>query len=147
MEIFFRRLPDDVSRREFLEFLLEGMKRHWIPFLNTTEGRLSGFQILQITDAERQTVEFHGLCDIEPASAAVAAIRRLNGRHFKGKAVEVHKVVRRSALRDRRHHQTPEQQSRFTEQRKQDRRRPFLITEVLHSGRPHEVAVPAAACL
>jgi hypothetical protein len=134
MDIFIRRLPEGTTRRDIQDFVLPALKPRWRLFGSRTAGKLSKVAILRIHDSNTGTVEFHGLIRIEPAMEGLAVIHRLNGTLLKSKRVEVRKYYRRSAARDRRRLEGESLPAHIQEQRKRDRRRHTLQTQILFAG-------------
>ncbi|MCW8890947.1 MAG: RNA-binding protein [Sedimenticola sp.] len=134
MEVFIRRLPNSTTRLDLMQFISSALKPKWYLLQFAPLGNLMHCDICRIDDPLNKQVEYHGIVQIEPPSAAIAVIKQLNGEYFKSKKVEVRKFFRRSINRDRRRlapHLTP---SSLTDQRKQDRRRPHIHTELLTAG-------------
>ena len=134
MDIFIRRLPEATTRHDIIKFVSDALMPRWKLFGSKPIGTLNKCSILQITDPHPGNIEFHGLLKIEPATAALEVIKRINGTYLKSKKVEVRKYYRRSAARDRRRKELQPLPGEILEQRKRDRRRPSLKTEMLTAG-------------
>ena len=139
VEIFIRLLPGSVTRHDLMAFLQPGLEHRWSLFDRTPHGKIAKCSILKITDLDKDTIEFHGVATIEPASAAMAAIKRLNGTRFKGKRMEVRKMTRRSSFRDKRKKQSEPLSEDFFEERRRDRRRNNLRYETMRAGMTHQI--------
>lgn len=133
MEIFIRRLPNSTTRLDLMQFISTALKPKWYLLQFSPIGTLGHCDICRIDDPKTRQVEYHGIAHIEPPSAALQLIKRLNGEVFKTKKVEVRKFFHRSTKRDRRH-TAPEQVSSNSEKRKQDRRRSGMRIDYLHAG-------------
>jgi len=68
---------------------------------------------------------------IDPSSAALPVIERLDGRELQGKLIEVRKYFRRSSYRD--HRRILSERKPQQEYRRQDRRREQLRSRVLRA--------------
>jgi len=134
MDIFIRRLPNSTTRLDLMQFISAALKPKWYLLQFSPLGRLTHCDICRIDDTGNGQIEYHGLARIDPPSAALHAINRLNGEYFKNKKVEVRKFFRRSAKRDRRHVTDSGVPFDTFEKRKKDRRRPHLHMEYLHAG-------------
>jgi len=132
MDIFIRRLPESTNRLDLLRFVSTALKPKWYEFQFTPLGSIKACEICCIENEENEGLEFHGVVRIEPASAAVAVIKRLNGEQLNSKRVEVRKFYRRSAARDPRKGAVEDQIAGSIEFRKRDRRRPHLVLQHLH---------------
>lgn len=131
MEVFIRRLPNSTTRLDLMQFITSALKPKWYLLQFSPSGNLMHCDICRIEDPHNNQVEYHGIVQIEPPSAAINVIKQLNGEFFKSKKVEVRKFFRRSIKRDRRR-MSPTQP--ITDQRRQDRRRPYIHTELLAAG-------------
>jgi hypothetical protein len=134
MEVFIRRLPNSTTRLDLMQFLSAALKPKWYLLQFAPLGHLVRCEICRIDDPLNKRVEYHGIAQIEPPSAAQNIINNLNGAFFKAKKVEVRKFFRRSLNRDRRRTSSIQPHSDILEQRKQDRRRPHIHTELLTAG-------------
>lgn len=134
MDIFIRRLPNSTTRLDLMQFISAALKPKWYLLQFAPLGKLTHCDICRIDDTGNGQVEYHGIAQVEPPSAALQVINRLNGEYFKSKKVEVRKFFRRSSKRDRRHLTDTELPQGIFEKRKQDRRRPDLHMEYLHAG-------------
>ena len=134
MEVFIRRLPNSTTRLDLMQFLSSALKPRWYLLQFAPLGKLMQCDICRIDDRLNDKVEYHGIAQIEPPSAALNIIKKLNGEIFKTKKVEVRKYFRRSINRDRRRPESAPPTQNIIDQRKQDRRRPDIQTELLHAG-------------
>ena len=133
MLVFIRLLPESVTQTELRKFVDRVLRPHWSN-LFFPSSRIRSTEIRKFSNSTKHSVEYHGIVDIEPAKAAVRAIRKLNRTLLKGKEVEVRKYYQRSVLRDRRTGKAEDVPA--DERRRQDRRREAMRTErVLISGR------------
>jgi hypothetical protein len=124
--VFIRLLPESVTQNELRRFVSNGLRSRWL-IAFPVSGKIRSVEIRKFTNGTSRSVEYHGIVDIEPAKAAVKAIRKLNRTLLKGKEVEVRKYYQRSVLRDRRiamGARTPSD-----ERRKRDRRRGSMVME------------------
>jgi hypothetical protein len=134
MEVFIRRLPNSTTRLDLMQFLSAALKPKWYRLQFAPLGHLVHCEICRIDDPINKLVEYHGIAQIEPPSAARTIINQLNGEFFKTKKVEVRKFFRRSINRDRRRTSLTQTSLDILEKRKQDRRRPQIHTELLTAG-------------
>ena len=131
MWIFIRQIPKGTTRKELGKFVSKGLRPSWIFFPLPSHVKVKRCEILQISNPETKTTEYHGVVQIDPSSAALLVIERLDGRELQGKLVEVRKYFRRSSYRDRR--RILSEQKLQQENRRQDRRRERLSSRVLHA--------------
>lgn len=131
MFLFIRMVPKSVTCNELRNFASKGAGDFWTRF-SGKQGSVDSISINKFTNQDTQSVEYHGLVNIEPATAAQAAIRRLNRTTLKGVPVEVRKFYCRSELRDRRRQQSSEEHELFNDLRKGDRRRYQLNVEPVY---------------
>jgi len=131
MWLLLRQIPNGITCKELGKFVSKGLKPSWMLFPLQSHSILKRCEILQISNPEIQTTEYHGLVRLNSSKAALPVIKRLNGRRLKGKSIEVRQYMRRSSFRDRRRilSERGEQQ----ELRRQDRRRDRLRSRVLHA--------------
>lgn len=135
MDIFIRMLPPSVTRLDLINFVSSGLRSRWDIFQISKPMAIGNCEIIQITDPDLQTVEFHGLVHVSDAMKAKELIRRLNGAPLKSKNMQVRKLNRRSHLRDRRKHDLDmpvDEGMEYT--RRTERRRPHLLIRSLNAG-------------
>ena len=129
MILFIGNIPAYSKERDFVRFLARvgsGLL-NWMPFVPRLT--LRKCQLLRIEDPQQRTVEYHGLVSIQPTKSAQDLLRKLNGRKFQGKPVEVRRYHKRSFRMDRRViHADPSTLKQ--DRRHGDRRRPALKIEV-----------------
>lgn len=130
MRIFLRALPVGTRDRDLKAFVQTVITPPWyMPLRN--RAIVKSCKILKIVDPKLGTVEFHGLLDVQPVKAALAAIERLNGHSFKGYRLEARKWhVRRKYYDDRRNLYTTSAGAWTNERRQGDRRRSTLMIEI-----------------
>ena len=126
MLVFIRLLPEAVTQSDLRKFVGRAIRSSWLHWF-LPQARIHSTEIRRFTNNQTRSVEYHAVVDIEPAKAAMAAIRKLNRTPLKGKEVEVRKFYRRSQLRDRR--AEPRTASAQEERRRHDRRRQSLREE------------------
>lgn len=127
MLVFIRLLPESVTQSDLRKFVGRTIRSSWLHWL-LPQARIHSTEIRKFTNEQTRSIEYHAVVDIEPAKAAMAAIRKLNHTPLKGKEVEVRKYFHRSPLRDRREAlQTEDAQT--DERRRRDRRRESLRVE------------------
>ena len=131
MLVFVRIIPKSVTCDELRHFVRKGVDSFWTRF-SGKQGSVDSVSIKKFTNQETQSVEYHGVVNIEPAMSAQAAIRRLNRTTLKGVPVEVRKFYQRSPLRDRRKSQSDMDAELFKDLRKVDRRRNQLDIEPVY---------------
>ena len=119
MLVFIRLLPMSVTQHDLRKFLGKALRPSWRN-LFFTRGTVRSTEIRKFSNHANDSVEYHGIVEIEPAKGAVRAIRKLNRTRLKDREVEVRKYYQRSALRDRR---SGEMDYIGEDRRKRDRRR------------------------
>ncbi|HEB95735.1 MAG TPA: RNA-binding protein [Sedimenticola thiotaurini] len=139
MLVFIREIPESVTRQDLRHFVGEAFRSPWNRLFGR-KGEIRELDILKITDEETQTVEYHGLVDIEPSKSAMLAIRRLNKSRLLGRSVDVRRYWIRSTYRDRRGQPQGAEELSLPERRMRDRRRPRLREERVHVSGPVTVA-------
>lgn len=127
MKIFIKNVPSSTTHRALREFVEQVFSPRWYaPF--AVKGNVKSCTVQKITDLDTGDVEYHGLLDIQPYTAAQHAIEKLNKKKLNGRPVEVRKwhVRSPSDRRDlfRKHSLWP-----FKERRKGERRRPNLVMD------------------
>jgi hypothetical protein len=127
MLVFIRLLPEAVTQNDLRKFVGKAIRSSWLHWL-FPQARIHSTEIRKFANGQNHSVEYHAIVDIEPAKAAVAAIRKLNRTPLKGKQVEVRKYYHRSLLRDRRK-ALQEDAQEGDERRRRDRRRESLEVE------------------
>lgn len=129
MKIFLRRLPQGVTPGEIHEFVTEAITPPWYrPF--ALRGTVKSHVVLRIKDLDLDTVEYHGLLDIQPIKTALAALPVLNQLRFKERSVEARKWQDRTEQRERRNpYQVAPAGGR--NQRRGDRRREHLVIDTI----------------
>jgi len=137
MDIFVRGIPDATTRLDLLRFVSSALKPKWSQLQFAPLGEIKACEIFQINNQDNGLEEFHGLVRIEPASAALAAIERLNGECINSKQVLVRKFYHRATGQNRRDERETANAPVMMEKRDIDRRRPHLVLQNLHSGATH----------
>ena len=138
MWLFVSKLDQATTRKQLSRFIARGLRPGWALFPCPTRGKIRRCEILQIVDRDMDTVEFHGLAQIEPVKSALSAISRLHGSKLKGKSVEVRKFQRRASP-DRRDHLQDWGATNGEERRRRERRRPNIKTGPETSGMIHAI--------
>ena len=134
MLVFIRMIPESMTRRDLYRFVDRALPTSWFP-LSTKKGRIRSLDLIRIINHQTDSIEYHGLVDIEPAVTAHKAIRRMNGSRLMDRVIEVRKFYHRSKLRDRRSGRSPTDLPRTEDRRMKDRRRCDLsINKVAVSG-------------
>ncbi len=135
MDIFIRMLPPGVTRLDLINFVSRGIRSRWDIFQISKPMVVGSCEIIQVTDPDLQTVEFHGLVHVPEAKKANELIKRLNGASLKGKKMQVRKLIRRSQWRDRRKHDLEMAVDEGLENiRRGERRRPHLLIRSVNAG-------------
>ena len=128
MLLFIRMIPMAITCDELYRYVYKGMGSFWTRFFGH-QGSITELSILRFANRDAQSVEYHGLVDIEPAISAQGAIRRLNRTSLYGTPVEVREFFDRSPSRDRRKSQSSMETASFKNLRKGDRRSQQLAIE------------------
>ena len=77
MLVFIRIIPKSVTCDELRHFVRKGVDSLWTRF-SGNQGSVDGVSIKKFTNQKTQSVEYHGMANIEPATSAQAAIRMLS---------------------------------------------------------------------
>ena len=125
MLVFIQNMPVSVSSEELQRLVNDAMNRSWFPFRR--RGSIENLDIIRVHDRDNETVEHHGLVDIEPDGTALAALKRLNRSVIRGGQIIASPYAVRSAYRDRRGHKPHAEDLSVIDRRKRDRRRANLI--------------------
>lgn len=128
MLVFIRMLPESVTVTDLAQFVDKAMQRPWSGLFRN-RGNYDKLQIVKITDRDTQSIEYHGLLEIEPAEVALGAMKKLNNMRLKGQLVQVRRYFRRSPYLDRRGQMPGREELNFIDRRSGDRRRPHLDIE------------------
>lgn len=128
MLVFIRMLPESTTVADLDQLVDRAIDRPWPNFFRH-RGSYEKPQILKITDRDRMSIEYHGLVEIEPADAALGAIKRLGNTRLHGSQLEVRRYFRRSPYLDRRGQMPGREELNFLDRRVSDRRRPGLMIE------------------
>jgi RNA recognition motif-containing protein len=98
MIVFFSNIPDDTLHSEIKAFIQ--------PVINGSllgvKGKVARIEVIALKDRISQLIEYHALVIIEPESAAIRIIKKLNGQHFKGRTISVRKYFLRNWRNDKR---------------------------------------------
>jgi len=135
MLVFIRMIPESVTTDDLRHFINKGMGFVWNNIFRR-QGTIASTSIFKTTNPKTDSVEYHGMVDIQPATSAQAAIRKLNRTHLKGRPVEIRKYFRRSPLRDRRTGQPYREHESFNDLREKDRRRCGVDSSELRRKHP-----------
>ena len=128
MWIVVSKLDGNTSSEQLWRFVARGLGPG-LSFLRLpSRGQIRRCEILKVIDGKTNTIEYHGLVQIEPVKCALAAIARLNGSKFKGRTMQVKKYLRRASP-DRRDHLQDRRGPHSKERRHQDRRRPSKLSD------------------
>lgn len=98
MIIFFRSIPKETLNSEITSFIQPALKGGILK----PKGKITKNQIVVLKDTARDLIEVHALVNIEPESAAVNVIKKMNGQRFKGKPITVRKYYVRNPGNDKR---------------------------------------------
>ena len=125
MLVLFRNIPLNTQKLDLELFIAPALKSGLADIFHR-QGNVVEINIVRLQDQDLNTLEAHGLVRIEPDTAALRVIRRLNRKSIKGRRINVRKYLNRSWHNDLRVKvdNLPSEQKR---RRKQDRRRKNLI--------------------
>lgn len=126
MIIFLRNIPFETKKYEIVRFI---QRVFYDCFLDkpSTNISLDDIEILSILDVNSYTLETHGLARIFPNEVGKRVIKRLDGKFFKGKCLEIREYVNRSLDNDPRNKSPSGATTNIKERRTSDRRRERLI--------------------
>lgn len=130
--LFLRNLPPNVSRRDLKAFVLAELRRAGVrgsPLLQLC----TNCSILRIVDPARDSVEYHGLVEVQPARIAMQAIEALNGQRLGGTPIEVRRYRQRSPWGERRSRTEVPGGGAVVAQPLRERRRPNLKMDLVES--------------
>jgi hypothetical protein len=129
MWIFFKHLPKNITLKEIQKVTLKGARvgRSLFALFNKPEIKRS--KIIRIKDLQKDSLEYHAIVQISPASLTDTIINNLDGKTVNGLYLKLHRYQRRFGNRDRRNIQNDIYQK--DERRQTDRRRQNLITRVV----------------
>jgi hypothetical protein len=133
--LFLRNLPPNVSRRDLKTFVLAELRKAGVrgnPLLHLC----ANCSILRIVDPDRDTVEFHGLVEVQPARIAMQAIDVLNGKCLGGTPIEVRRYRQRSPWGERRQRAESQDDTTVVAEPLRERRRPNLKIDLVDSTPP-----------
>lgn len=125
MIIFLRNIPGDTSRSEIVEFVTPAIKTWWF----RKKGEIVKVEMLCLRNTYNKLTEYHGLVHIKPDLAAQRAIKKLNGKFFRGKRILVRQYFIRSGT-DRRSQQQNVSPEILDKRRIPTRRREMEIVEM-----------------
>ena len=98
MIVFIRKIPENTTRQEIIDFLMPVVKGG----IFRIKGKITSIDFLAIRDNNTRLMEFHGLAHIMPDTVGQRVIKKLHGQVFKGKRIALHEYVERSWRNDRR---------------------------------------------
>ncbi len=128
MKLFIRGLPDGTAPADLRQFAEQLLAPAWYrPF--APKAAVKSCTVLKIRDLDANTVEFHGLLEVQPAMAALQAVKTLDGKRFHGRSIAVRKWQIRSELNDPRKRSGTAEEGPAAERRRGDRRRTKLLIE------------------
>ena len=96
MRVFVRNIPKNTLSKELVHFFNPALKGH----LFNESGKVTDVQILALRDRNTKLVEYHAVVTIQPDKAAVRAIKKLHGKHFKNQRIAVREFVFRKEPKD-----------------------------------------------
>jgi hypothetical protein len=117
MILFFRNIPASTEPFELEDFIEPAMKV-WLYF---KRGRILKTEMLAVHDTVANSVEFHALVYVDSEKTGTRIIKKLNGKHFKTKPLEIREYINRCWQNDRRINR--EVSVTILEKRQKDRRR------------------------
>jgi RNA recognition motif-containing protein len=125
MFIFIRGISKNTKKSELGDFISPALvsRFHFI------HGKVLNVEILMLEDKKTKLTEFHGLVNVDSDRAGRQAIKRLNGKMFKGHRVVVREYVDRAWQNDRRSNHMAVSDIPGKGNRRCDRRRHMLVVE------------------
>ncbi|MCB1859516.1 MAG: hypothetical protein KDI63_14665 [Gammaproteobacteria bacterium] len=146
MLIFIGHLPASTSEKDIQGFINGAGRPLWRRFI-APRARIGEIEIIRITDPQTQSVEYHGIVDVDPEPAAFSALRSLAGKRLGLAAVEVRHYQARSSYRDQRSVRDPLEQLAISDRRTRDRRRSNLVIERVNITGAPQSGIPSGLCL
>lgn len=98
MIIFLRRIHQDITLGEILDFLEPAVKGG----IFERKGEVVNIKLLEVKNLQGQVVECHAVVHVKPDHVASRVIERLHGHMLRGKRIALHEYVVRSWKNDRR---------------------------------------------
>jgi hypothetical protein len=130
--LFLRNLPPNVSRRDLKAFVVTQL--HQAGIRGTPLRHLcANCSILRIVDPDLDTVEYHGLIEVQPARIAMRAIQVLNGKRLRDTPIEVRRYRHRSPWGERRNRADYQDGATVVAEPLRERRRPNLKIDLVDS--------------
>ncbi|MEJ2611862.1 MAG: hypothetical protein P8179_17740 [Candidatus Thiodiazotropha sp.] len=129
MWIFYKHLPRGVTTKEIQKVTRKGACNPWSPLSIFKRTSIKRSKIIRIKDLKTESVEYHGIVQVDSSITANTIIENLDGKTINGLFIKPHRYYRRFPNRDRRVSQEDHDQG--IERRSDDRRRPNLITRVV----------------
>ena len=123
-------LTERATRKELKSIFQSLIKNHRGSGWNG-QGTIRSCEIIRITDSSNDSVEYHGLVELQPAKLALLAARELNGTEIGGKPIGVHRYQHRSSLSNQHCYLQSGEESN---QAGDDQRRSSLTIELMSDG-------------
>ncbi len=97
MKIFIPYIPNGIQRQELMSLVQSAIKPSlFTPFIK--KGTVAKCNLIRILDVDTGGVEYHGLIDIYPDKVANKAIKKLNGKEYKGHKLSARTWVDRTLI-------------------------------------------------
>ena len=101
MRVFICSLPESTTEREIRQFVLSAICSP-LQRLLRRQNRIISIEIIEITNANSHSTEYHAIVEFEQAQIAQLSVNKLNGSIFKNQQIAVRLYQTRSSYRDRR---------------------------------------------
>jgi hypothetical protein len=98
MLVFIRNVPEGTCLRDIVNFINPALRGG----LFAPKGVILSVNALEVREEGTGALEHHAIVHIKPDAAALRAMKKLNGRFFKGKRAHLHEFVVRNWKNDRR---------------------------------------------
>jgi hypothetical protein len=130
MWIFIKGIPATTTPKALGQFLNKRLNRNWMAQA-FFEPEIRQCAILRITDRDTNSVEYHGLAEIESPKPDNSTIEQLSGQTLLGKKISIRKYYHRTTCDNPWHQGTIDV---VREIKRGDRRRPNLKIEFTPAG-------------
>lgn len=128
MLVFFRRIPANTRHHDIKDFIKPALKSKLLnPF--TRQGEILDIKFMVMKDNDLNALEHHSIVNIEPDSAALRVIKKLNRKPLKGKPINVRQYFYRSWHNDPRKETTDGKEDLIQRRNGNRRRRNVEVIE------------------
>jgi hypothetical protein len=134
MWVFIKGIPEEMNSKALAKFVKRQLSPAWLPISLNGRVRVTGSKILKIVHTRSQSVEYHGLIQVLPASKAEGVMERINQTRIGDRQLQSHPYSRRFVQSDRRRQIYHDGRSKQSEHRQVERRRSHLVCQVVDAS-------------